>query len=88
MPNQAQDNIPLYATQGGGYATFKAGTLVWHELPDWMSELLDGDPDKQKIGDPIPEEWDFQPINESAREELFDEDYPIGFSDFLEPAGF
>lgn len=52
--------VALYATQGGGYATFKDGQYVWHsEIPDFLPNV--------KVGDPIPSEWDVVAINEAAR---------------------
>jgi hypothetical protein len=66
------NQVPLYATQGGGYANFVNNKLVWHsEIPDYMLEA------GAKIGDPIPDEWDFQPANEPARQALLDEEYPL-----------
>ncbi len=56
---------PLYATQGGGYATCKDGQFVWHsDIPDFVDA---------QVGDPIPEEWSTTAINEAARE--IDEEY-------------
>jgi hypothetical protein len=85
MPGTTE--VPLYATQGGGIATSKDGQFVWHELPDWVEALPDGEPNKQKVGDLIPDEWDIVPINESARQEMSDEFDPLDFSDFSDPAG-
>lgn len=59
--------VPLYATQGGGYATYENGQYVWHsEIPDFLPEA--------KVGDPIPEEWSTVGINEAARIELDEEE--------------
>lgn len=71
---------PLYATQGGGYATFTDGQYVWHsEIPEFM--------DDAKVGDPIPEEWDIIPINEAARLELEDDYYDYE-DDYITPGDF
>jgi hypothetical protein len=58
----ATSSVALYATQGGGYATFKNGRYVWHsEIPDFVTDA--------KVGDPIPDEWDVVAINDTARHE-------------------
>lgn len=51
-------NLPLYATQGGGYAVLRDGQYVWHsEIPDFINA---------SIGDPIPEEWGVAAANRAA----------------------
>jgi hypothetical protein len=53
-----QENRPIYATQGGGYAVYESGLYVWHsEIPDFINA---------HVGDPIPEEWGVASINEAA----------------------
>lgn len=57
------NEAPLFATQGGGYATYVNGKYVWHsEIPEFM--------DGARVGDPIPEEWDIVAVNDAAREVL------------------
>lgn len=54
----ATSRTPIYATQGGGYATFNGVQYVWHsDIPDFVDA---------KVGDPIPEEWSVAAINEAA----------------------
>lgn len=70
--DRLQDNEPpLFATQGGGLATWSdaSQTYVWHELPNWYARAGI----QEQIGDPIPGEWSVVPVNASAR--LMDEDY-------------
>lgn len=56
--------VPLYATQGGGYATRSDGKTVWHsDIPEFMVSL------GAKAGDEIPEEWSVVAINDAARAE-------------------
>jgi hypothetical protein len=69
-PDSLDVGFPLFATQGGGYARFQGGKLVWHELPDWCP----AEGFAPKVGDPIPEDWDYQPANEAARRQLADDD--------------
>ena len=70
-------NIALWGTQGGGLArTAPDGSFVWYELPDWMTELPNGDPHKAKVGDPVPEEWDLIPASTVAREVMLDDSFP------------
>lgn len=67
--NPATSSIPLYATQGGGYATYENGRYVWHsDIPDFLNA---------QVGDPIPEEWGVVSINEAAHREVDEwDDYP------------
>jgi hypothetical protein len=66
-------NVPLYATQGGGYASYVNGKFVWHsEIPDFM--IAEG----AKIGDEIPEEWGTAAINTAAQREMEPEDQTDG----------
>jgi hypothetical protein len=52
-------DIPIYATQGGGYATCVDGRVVWHaRVPAYLDA---------KIGDPIPREWGISAANAVAR---------------------
>lgn len=72
----ATSSVAIYATQGGGYATFKNGRFVWHsEIPDFLPHA--------KVGDPIPEEWSVVAINEASRRE--DEQAGLSGWDDLEP---
>ena len=65
-------DLPIYATQGGGYATFVNGKPVWHaDIPDYITE---------NVGDPIPEEWGLDAVNDAARREM-DRDSELGFDD-------
>lgn len=65
------DDLVLFGTQGGGLAQLTPeGKYIWFELPSWMSELPDGDSDKAKIGDPIPEEWDLIPATSAAQRSM------------------
>lgn len=57
-----QDSRPVFATQGGGYATFDGGRYVWHsEIPPFINA---------RVGDPIPDEWDVIAANDAARREI------------------
>jgi hypothetical protein len=58
----------VYATQGGGLARYNDGaSLVFYEVPDTFPEA--------KVGDLVPAEWDFQPANAAAHEEMLDVQY-------------
>ncbi|HEX7483537.1 MAG TPA: hypothetical protein VF281_00130 [Candidatus Saccharimonadales bacterium] len=60
---------PVYATQGGGYATREDGKNVWHsDIPDFM--INEG----AQLGDEIPEEWSFVAVNPAAHRESDVED--------------
>ena len=77
MHDQDTD-LALWDTQGGGLArTAPDGKYVWHELPEWMVTMPDGDPSKAAIGDPIPEEWGFIPANDTARNVMLDDEFPF-----------
>src|SRR4051794_15913882 len=70
-----EDEIALWGTQGGDLARWDADekAYVWHELPDWYA----GSGINEKVGDPIPKEWDMIPTNEAARQEMLrDEEDP------------
>jgi hypothetical protein len=55
-------DYPVYATQGGGLATFRGrDTLIFVEAPPAGMGL--------DVGDEVPHEWDYQPANELARYE-------------------
>ena len=55
-------HIPLYATQGGGYATYESGRYVWHsDIPKFINA---------QVGDPIPDEWGVASINDAAHREV------------------
>ena len=54
---------PVYGTQGGGLARRVGNTLVFVEPPGGFADLT--------VGSEVPEQWDFQPTNEAAREECF-----------------
>ena len=59
--NIQQDNRPIFATQGGGYAVYEHGQYVWHsEIPNFIFA---------RVGDSIPEEWTVVPVNDAARRE-------------------
>lgn len=62
----------LWGTQGGGLARWDEDrqTYVWHELPDWYATSGI----TEKVGDPIPRDWDLIPANEAACNEMFSED--------------
>ena len=68
--SSSSTKLPLFATQGGGTALFDTTTnsYRWHEVPDWMAMLSNGNPDKAVIGDPVPEEWGLVPINDAAKD--------------------
>ncbi len=67
--DQPETEPALWATQGGGLARLAAGDIyVWHEVPDWMQELPDGDADKAAIGDRVHPEWGLAPANDAAQE--------------------
>lgn len=54
-------NFPVYATQGGGYATFENGRYVWlAEIPSFINAT---------IGDLVPEDWSITAVNDLARHE-------------------
>ena len=57
-------DIPLYATQGGGFATSFNGGYVWHsEIPDGIFA---------QVGDRIPEEWGVAAANAAAHQDQDD----------------
>jgi hypothetical protein len=56
---QTEYKFPVYGTQGGGLAKFVGRTLVWVEVPAAFPHFC--------VGTPIPDEWDYQPANEAAR---------------------
>ena len=75
----ATSDIPLYATQGGGYATFEGGQYVWHsEIPSWLNA---------EVGDPIPKEWSVTSANAAARR-VIEEDIAWNIHEFGSPDGF
>lgn len=50
--------LPLYATQGGGYATWDGSQYVWlRDIPAFVNA---------EIGDPIPDEWGVRAANSAA----------------------
>ena len=59
----------LYATQGGGLATYDAENRIhrWYShIPEWLV-----DAEGATRGDPIPEEWGTTgPINQEAHDQL------------------
>lgn len=57
---------PVYATQGGGYAREVNGKFIFITAPNGPN--LD-------IGDEVPEEWDRQPVNQLARDQIDSEEY-------------
>lgn len=60
MSNKEYD-FPAYTTQGGGIAKFREGhQLIWEEPPEQFPEMYKGGL--------VPMEWDYQPINQLARE--------------------
>ena len=69
-------DLPIYATQGGGYATFVNGQPVWHaDIPDFLGNVA--------VGDPIPEEWGLTAVNAAAHRQM-DEDSEFGSDDYLQ----
>lgn len=71
-------NTALYATQGGGYATYVGGQYVWHsEIPEFVDA---------QVGDPIPEEWSVVAINDEARHET-DDHFERAIQDFHDSFG-
>lgn len=61
-----EDEIPLFAAQGGGYATLRNGRYVWHsEIPDYVNA---------QVGDPIPDEWGVVGINDAAHHDAYIDD--------------
>jgi hypothetical protein len=78
-------HIPLYGTQGGGYASYENGQYVWHsEIPNFLNA---------QVGDPIPKEWSVVSVNEAAHREVEEEAawdehlYGRTFCDFCGNAG-
>jgi hypothetical protein len=63
-------NKPLYALQGGGTGEFVNNRLVFVEVPKWMLNAHQGDL--------VPEEWDYQPMNQAARDFEWDEFNGLG----------
>ncbi len=62
-------NYPVFGTQGGGLVREVSQNLyryVFIEKPDCPG--LD-------VGDFMPEQWDIIPANQSARDQLFDEQF-------------
>jgi hypothetical protein len=43
-------------------------------MTGWFAMADSAAPDSLDVGDPIPEEWDYQPANEAARRQLADDD--------------
>lgn len=66
---QVEDEVALWATQGGGLAcwSFDHQAYVWYELPDWYAHTPEI---TEKIGDPIPPEWDLISANAIAHFEM------------------
>lgn len=64
-----RNDIPVYATQGGGLATFVRDTLIFIESPEAFPEML--------VGSEVPKEWDFQPINSLAKDSAFNENFDL-----------
>ena len=64
--NLEDREYPVYATQGGGYAREINRAFIFIITPDCPG--LD-------IGDEVPKEWDIQPINQLARDQLALEEY-------------
>lgn len=58
-------NYPVFGTQGGGLAREVNGQLIFVTKPDCPG--LD-------VGDDVPKEWDYQPANELARQQLLQEE--------------
>ncbi len=72
----------LYATQGGGLATWSEDlqTYVWYELPPEYNdpEFRARYPEiTDQIGDAIPSEWSVVPVNQAARDTEYDEDFDL-----------
>ena len=54
-------NFPVWGTQGGGLAREANGKYIFVTKPDCPG--LD-------VGDEVPQEWDLQPANELARNQM------------------
>lgn len=54
--------FPVYGTQGGGLAKRVGEILVFVEAPPPGMGL--------NVGDKVPSEWDYQPANEAARDQV------------------
>lgn len=65
MSEQSQRiyDYPVYGTQGGGLVRFIEGKAYFVEKPDCPGV---------DVGDQMHEEWDVQPANELARQEVED----------------
>jgi hypothetical protein len=61
----ATAGVPVYATQGGGYATYDRLTDTYR----WLAEIPDFLPNTG-IGDPIPEKWGVTSANVAAADEI------------------
>jgi hypothetical protein len=58
-------NFPVYATQGGGYATREGDQYLWLSgIPPFVNA---------EIGDPIPDEWGVTSANDAASREAEEE---------------
>jgi hypothetical protein len=60
-----QFSYPVFAAQGGGLVREVNGTFIFIEKPDCPG--LD-------VGDEMPTDWDYQPVNAAAKAQLQDEE--------------
>lgn len=58
--------FPVYGTQGGGLVRETGGKFIFIEKPNCPG--LD-------VGDEMPKEWDYQPANKFARQEVVKEQF-------------
>lgn len=57
--------FPVYGTQGGGLAKRVGEILVFVEAPPPVMGL--------NVGDKVPDEWDYIPANQAARDQQYDD---------------